>query len=66
MEGRRKLALARIWPAWKEIYYGLPRLIEQTQWVSELPEILRARGFVDVRVQYLTLYGSALVSARLP
>jgi len=58
--------VARVWPAWKEIYYGLPRLIEQTQWLSELPEVLRARGFVDVRVQYLTLYGSALVSARLP
>ena len=58
--------VARAWPAWREIYYGLPRLIESTQWLTELPAVLRARGFADVRTEYLTLYGSALVTARLP
>lgn len=58
--------VARKWPSWREIYYGLPRLIESTPWLTELPPLLRARGFEHVRVDYLTLYGSALVSARVP
>ena len=57
--------VARWLPSWREIYYGLPRLIESTQWLAELPPLLRTRGFEDVRTAYLTLYGSALVSARL-
>ncbi|HZQ61473.1 MAG TPA: class I SAM-dependent methyltransferase [Casimicrobiaceae bacterium] len=56
--------VARIVPAWREIYYGLPRLIESTRWLEELPPLLRPHGFEDVRVEYFTLYGSALVSAR--
>lgn len=56
--------VARVAPAWKEIYHGLPRLIESTRWVTELPSLLTANGYTDVRVEYLTLYGSALVSAR--
>jgi demethylmenaquinone methyltransferase / 2-methoxy-6-polyprenyl-1,4-benzoquinol methylase len=53
-------------PAWRQIFYGLPRLIEQTQWVDELPEELRRQGFHDIRLTYLTLYGSALLTARGP
>lgn len=53
-------------PAWREIYDGLPQLIEQTRWLDELPEQLRARGFIDIRREDLTLYGSAIVSARRP
>jgi demethylmenaquinone methyltransferase/2-methoxy-6-polyprenyl-1,4-benzoquinol methylase len=51
-------------PSWNEIYYGLPRLIEETRWSSELPRALAENGFRDVRTDYLTAYGSALVSAR--
>jgi demethylmenaquinone methyltransferase/2-methoxy-6-polyprenyl-1,4-benzoquinol methylase len=51
-------------PAWREIYYGLPRLIEQTRWLPELQHALAENGFADVRTQYLTAYGSAIVSAR--
>jgi demethylmenaquinone methyltransferase/2-methoxy-6-polyprenyl-1,4-benzoquinol methylase len=51
-------------PGWREIYYGLPRLIEQTRWVPELEQALAQNGFRDVRKQHLTAYGSALVSAR--
>lgn len=53
-------------PAWREIYYGLPRLIEQTRWLQELPAELQQRGFTDIRRQDLTLYGSAIVTARRP
>ncbi len=56
--------VARAVPAWREIYYGLPRLIEATRWVQELPPLLRQHGFADVRIDYLTLGGSALVTAR--
>ncbi|MEP7207132.1 MAG: class I SAM-dependent methyltransferase [Casimicrobiaceae bacterium] len=58
--------VARALPSWHEIYHGLPALIERTRWLEELPPLLRAEGFVDVRVEYLTLCGSALVHARAP
>lgn len=51
-------------PAWREIYHGLPKLIEQTRWLEELPAQLQAHGFTDVRREDLTLYGSAIVTAR--
>ena len=54
----------RLFPAWREIFSGLPRLIEDTRWVSELQEALRENGFRHVRVEYLTAYGSAIITAR--
>jgi demethylmenaquinone methyltransferase/2-methoxy-6-polyprenyl-1,4-benzoquinol methylase len=57
---------ARIVPAWKAIYDGLPVLIEQTRWTSELTTLLRARGFRDVTLERLTLGGSAIITARRP
>lgn len=51
-------------PSWREIYYGLPRLIEETRWLTELEQALRGLAFRDIRTEYLTLYGSAIVSAR--
>ena len=51
-------------PGWREIYFGLPRLIEETRWLPELQAALREHGFRDVEVRHLTLYGSAIVSAR--
>jgi len=53
-------------PAWREIYDDLPKLIEQTRWVEELIAALRARGFTEIRREDLTLYGSAIVTARRP
>jgi demethylmenaquinone methyltransferase/2-methoxy-6-polyprenyl-1,4-benzoquinol methylase len=55
---------ARFFPTWREIFYGLPRLIEHTRWIAELTEALDANGFQKVRVEYLTAYGSAIVTAR--
>jgi demethylmenaquinone methyltransferase/2-methoxy-6-polyprenyl-1,4-benzoquinol methylase len=55
---------APLLPTWKEIFYGLPRLIEQTRWMEELPGELKKQGFQDIRLEYLTLSGSALLTAR--
>lgn len=55
-----------LFPSWREIYYGLPELIERTRWTSELETELRRNGFVDIRREDLTLYGSAIISARRP
>ncbi|MFZ5877491.1 MAG: class I SAM-dependent methyltransferase [Nitrospirota bacterium] len=57
---------AKIFPSWKEIYDGLPKLIEATQWTSELPTLLRDRGFQDVTFEWQTLWGAAIVTARRP
>jgi demethylmenaquinone methyltransferase/2-methoxy-6-polyprenyl-1,4-benzoquinol methylase len=57
---------AKIVPAWRAIYDGLPVLIEQTRWTSELTTLLRARGFQDVTLEQLTLGGSAIITARRP
>ena len=51
-------------PTWREIYYGLPKLIQETRWVSELPAILEECGFQDIRREDLTAYGSAIITAR--
>jgi len=54
----------RLFPAWREIYYGLPRLIQETRWVPELTEELHEHGFQNIQVEYLTAYGSAIITAR--
>jgi demethylmenaquinone methyltransferase/2-methoxy-6-polyprenyl-1,4-benzoquinol methylase len=54
----------RFFPAWREIFFGLPRLIEETRWVSQLQEALRESGFRHLRLEYLTAYGSAIITAR--
>jgi demethylmenaquinone methyltransferase/2-methoxy-6-polyprenyl-1,4-benzoquinol methylase len=57
---------APVVPAWREIFYGLPRLIEETRWVKELPEALEQAGFQHIRLDYLTLCGSAVLTATAP
>ena len=55
-----------LFPTWREIFYGLPVLIEETRWIPELTEALQVNGFADIRMEYLTLYGSAIITARNP
>jgi demethylmenaquinone methyltransferase / 2-methoxy-6-polyprenyl-1,4-benzoquinol methylase len=57
---------SRLFPTWREIYFGLPELIEQSPWVGDLQQALEESGFVDIRRDDLTLYGSAIVRARKP
>jgi len=54
---------SHLFPAWREIYYGLSDLIQETRWVPELKETLRENGFKDIHMEYLTAYGSAIVTA---
>lgn len=51
-------------PAWREIFYGLPGLIQRTRWQDELRDALQRHGFQDIDVQHLTLYGSSIMTAR--
>ena len=53
-----------LFPSWREIFYGLPSLIEETRWVPELTAALRENGFTDIRTECLTAYGSAIVTGR--
>jgi demethylmenaquinone methyltransferase/2-methoxy-6-polyprenyl-1,4-benzoquinol methylase len=53
-----------LFPAWREIFHGLPELIARTRWLAELDTALRASGFREIRIEALTLHGSAIVSAR--
>jgi demethylmenaquinone methyltransferase/2-methoxy-6-polyprenyl-1,4-benzoquinol methylase len=53
-------------PGWREIYHGLPRLIEETRWLPQLQQALAENRFRDIRTEYLTAYGSAIVSAQTP
>ncbi|MGQ0750219.1 MAG: class I SAM-dependent methyltransferase [Betaproteobacteria bacterium] len=55
---------SRAFPAWREIFFGLPQLIEQTRWLTELQTALRENRFQDIRVEPLTLHGSAIITAR--
>ncbi len=55
--------VARAVRSWKPIYRGLPDLIAGTRWLSELPRELRRCGFTAVHSEYLTLCGSAIVTA---
>jgi len=50
-------------PSWREIYYGLPQLIEETRWASDLPPLLKEHGFKNIRREDLTAYGSAIFTA---
>lgn len=55
-----------LFPSWREIYHGLPQLIETTRWLPVLMKTLYDNDFTEIRMQYLTLYGSAIVTARKP
>ncbi len=59
-----RASVAKAVPSWKPIYEGLPRLIAETTWPADLSEALHSCGFEEVRRDDLTLYGSAIVSAR--
>jgi len=51
-------------PTWREIYFGLPKLIRETRWVSELPATLQEHGFQNIQREDLTAYGSAIITAK--
>ncbi|MBI3803999.1 MAG: class I SAM-dependent methyltransferase [Nitrospirae bacterium] len=52
------------WPEWRETLYELPVVIRKTRWIEELTEAMRREGFEEIRVESLTMQGSALVTGR--
>lgn len=52
-----------IYPAWREIFHELPGLIKRTRWCLEVLHALEEHEFTNIRSQYLTLYGSAMITA---
>jgi len=51
------------YPQWKMIFDGLPGLLRETTWVSDLVRILRANHFSGITVQFHTFHTSAIVTA---
>ncbi len=54
---------APLFPAWREIFHGLPGLIEQSRWRLEFERELEENGFKNIQTRTLTLHGSALITA---
>jgi demethylmenaquinone methyltransferase/2-methoxy-6-polyprenyl-1,4-benzoquinol methylase len=52
------------WPEWKETFYELPNVIRKTDWISELTAAMLREGFREIKVESLTLQGSALVTGK--
>lgn len=52
---------SRFFPAWREMYYGLPKLIEETRWILELKQALQENGCRVILQENLTANGSAII-----
>jgi demethylmenaquinone methyltransferase/2-methoxy-6-polyprenyl-1,4-benzoquinol methylase len=50
-------------PEWKAVFHELPNVIRETKWIEELTETLKKEGFRDIKIESLTLEGSAIVTA---
>ena len=53
-------------PAWRDVFRGLPEVIEGSNWQIKLEAEMEAAGFIDIRRTQLTKYGAAIVVARKP
>ncbi len=50
-----------LFPQWRTIFYELPNVVRRSAWLSDLTRAMAERGFSEIRVEHLTLQGSALV-----
>lgn len=55
---------ARLYPEWRPAFDCLPALLQQSTWVRDLCDSLRARGFSSITVESLTFGTAAIVTAR--
>ena len=55
---------SRRYPQWRTIFYGLPVLLRDTRWVTELVETLQENAFSDITLESLTIGTSTIVTAR--
>jgi demethylmenaquinone methyltransferase/2-methoxy-6-polyprenyl-1,4-benzoquinol methylase len=51
------------YPQWREALYGLPQLLRETHWVSELKGSLQGNGFSDIEATPFTFGISTAVTA---
>lgn len=51
------------YPEWKPAFDGLPALVRETDWVTELVAVLHENGFSGITVEPLTLGTATIVSA---
>jgi demethylmenaquinone methyltransferase / 2-methoxy-6-polyprenyl-1,4-benzoquinol methylase len=52
------------YPEWETAFRELPAVLEETNWVNELTEILKANEFSSINTASLTFEASAIVTAR--
>jgi demethylmenaquinone methyltransferase/2-methoxy-6-polyprenyl-1,4-benzoquinol methylase len=52
------------YPLWRNIFHGLPVLLRETQWVTQLQVSLQKNFFSHVSEQHLTFGTSAIVRAK--
>jgi len=50
------------YPEWKDVLIELPKVIEKSNWISELTAAMSDEGFQNIVVEPLTLQGAAIVS----
>lgn len=54
----------RLFPEWKPAFSGLPDLLRQTTWITDLASLLGKNGFSEIGVESLTFGSAAIVTAR--
>jgi len=52
------------YPEWGTAFRELPVVLEETNWVNDLMEILKANEFSNINAESLTFQASAIVTAR--
>lgn len=52
------------YPEWETAFRELPTVLEETNWVNELTEILRTNKFSNINSKSLAFQASAIVTAR--
>ena len=52
------------YPKWQAILEGLPRLLRETKWTTELVKFLKGNAFSEISIQSLTFGTSAIVTAK--
>lgn len=55
---------SRKYPQWKTVFFELPLLLRETQWVTRLLRSLKENAFSDITSRYLTFGTSNIVTAR--
>ena len=52
------------YPQWRTIFYELPELLRETEWVAELVSALQENAFLNIHIESLTFGTSTIITAR--